>query len=241
TQYIGSWMLAAEFYRKNGLDLPSQERAMAAAIQDHLDRRTHGKVLLGGTGAIAAGVLSPVALEGARRCVAAPATCDAILTGLVDSLAGDATGGASLVIKAGTAAKVAGAIVERIDGRAANLAGGATGRTSFDALLEATPQMPTASGFINASKVCESGCLLPTVTEAEKKLVESIVKSGDRTGRKTEELIEAIAVREGMTSYSGKYGANKGFDHVLVGKNDEVTIIVDSKQMNNGAFKLGRS
>jgi len=98
--------------------------------------------------------------------------------------------------------------------------------------------MPTASGLINASKVCESGCLLPTVTASERALVESIVATGDRTGLKTEQLIEAIAKREGLTSYSAKYGSNNGFDHVLVAPDGTVTIIVDSKQMRNGTFRL---
>lgn len=78
-QYIGSWDLKAEFYRKNGLDVPSQERAMAAAIQDELDRKTHGKVLIGGTATITAVGLSPVALAAARGCLSKPASCDAIL------------------------------------------------------------------------------------------------------------------------------------------------------------------
>ncbi len=139
---------------------------------------------------------------------------------------------------AGFAAKAAEKAVEGIGAKAAAAANNLQGRQGFEALLQATPQMPTASGLINASKVCESGCLLPTVTASERALVESIVATGDRTGLKTEQLIEAIAKREGLTSYSAKYGSNNGFDHVLVAPDGTVTIIVDSKQMRNGTFRL---
>lgn len=87
---------------------------MAAAIQDQIDRKTHGKVLIGGTAVITAAGLSPVALAAARSCLSKPASCDAILTGVVDAVASEATGGASLVVGAGTAAKTAELIVENV-------------------------------------------------------------------------------------------------------------------------------
>ncbi|WP_447610686.1 hemagglutinin repeat-containing protein [Stenotrophomonas maltophilia] len=122
TQYVGSWNLRADFYRKNGLDVPSQEQAMAAAIQDQIDRKTHGKVLIGGTAVITAAGLSPVALAAARGCLSKPASCDAILTGVVDAVASEATGGASLVVGAGAAAKTAELIVENVARKGASVA-----------------------------------------------------------------------------------------------------------------------
>ncbi len=107
---------------QDGLDVPSQEQAMAAAIQDQIDRKTHGKVLIGGTAVITAAGLSPVALAAARGCLSKPASCDAILTGVVDAVASEATGGASLVVGAGAAAKTAELIVENVARKGASVA-----------------------------------------------------------------------------------------------------------------------
>ncbi|WP_146260327.1 hypothetical protein [Stenotrophomonas maltophilia] len=139
TQYVGSWNLRADFYRKNGLDVPSQEQAMAAAIQDQIDRKTHGKVLIGGTAVITAAGLSPVALAAARGCLSKPASCDAILTGVVDAVASEATGGASLVVGAGAAAKTAELIVENVARE------GASGGALSD-MGRSIPQLPKSGG-----------------------------------------------------------------------------------------------
>lgn len=95
---------------------------MAAAIQDQIDRKTHGIVLIGGTAVITAAGLSPVALAAARGCLSKPASCDAILTGVVDAVASEATGGASLVVGAGAAAKTAELIVENVARKGASVA-----------------------------------------------------------------------------------------------------------------------
>ena len=70
-------------------------------------------------------------------------------------------------------------------------------------------------------------------------LAGDIALFGDSTGKQTEKLFTVIAERTGMTVLAGgKYGSNNGFDLVLQGTNGEVTIILDAKQMANGAFKL---
>ncbi|MDG6894669.1 hypothetical protein [Volucribacter amazonae] len=38
----------------------------------------------------------------------------------------------------------------------------------------------------------------------------------------------------------GKYGSNNGFDHVLMGK-DGTIIIIDSKQLRNGAIQVSNN
>ncbi len=73
-------------------------------------------------GRLSAAGLSPVALAAARGRLSKPASCDAILTGVVDAVASEATGGASLVVGAGAAAKTAELIVENVARKGASVA-----------------------------------------------------------------------------------------------------------------------
>ena len=98
---------------------------------------------------------------------------------------------------------------------------------------------PTASGYVNATKVCQSSCVLAAQTSEQQALVQTILRDGDREGRLTEKLINSIGASEGYTVLSGgKYGANNGFDHVFESASGDVTLVIDSKQINNGTFKL---
>lgn len=83
----------------------------------------------------------------------------------------------------------------------------------------------------DSSKVCKAACELKPTSNAEKALIADIVKNGDKSGKKTELLIQDLADRSGYKVIDGgKYQGNKGFDHVLLGK-DGTVIIVDSKQL----------
>ncbi|WP_429945934.1 DUF637 domain-containing protein [Bibersteinia trehalosi] len=89
----------------------------------------------------------------------------------------------------------------------------------------------TENGFINGSKVCKAACELKPTSNAEKALIADIVKNGDKSGKKTELLIQDLADRSGYKVIAGgKYKGNQGFDHVLQGK-DGTVIIIDSKQL----------
>jgi filamentous hemagglutinin len=137
---------------------------------------------------------------------------------------------------AGTGASVAGAA------GAAGAAATAEERASSStlaAVTEAPAVAPTASGYVNATKVCASGCVLATSTPDQQALVSTILRDGDQSGQLTETLINSIGSSEGYTILSGgKYGGNNGFDHVFVDSSGNVTLLIDSKQINNGAFTL---
>ncbi|TCK01874.1 hypothetical protein EV694_0508 [Volucribacter psittacicida] len=99
----------------------------------------------------------------------------------------------------------------------------------------------TDKGYVNPSKVCQSACELKPTSNQERDLIESIVKNGDRTGVKTEQLITSLAERSGFEVISdGKYRGNNGFDHVLVGKDGSI-VIIDSKQLRNGAIQVSNN
>ena len=96
----------------------------------------------------------------------------------------------------------------------------------------------TKSGYINSTKICDSACILKPTSNTERALIDDIVKNGDPLGSKTEGLIADLAKRSGYTPLKGgKYGTNNGFDHVLLGK-DGTVVIIDSKQIKNGAVKV---
>lgn len=78
--------------------------------------------------------------------------------------------------------------------------------------------------------------VLKPTNELEKKLIDDIVSSGDLTGSKTEQLFNSLAERSGYHVLAGgKYRGNNGFDHVWQAKDGSI-VIVDSKQLRNGAL-----
>ncbi|NOL52581.1 hypothetical protein [Pelistega suis] len=96
----------------------------------------------------------------------------------------------------------------------------------------------TSNGFINAQKVRDLAYVLKPTNELEKKLLDDIVSSGDLTGSKTEQLFNSLAERSGYKVLDGgKYRANNGFDHVWQAKDGSI-VIVDSKQLRNGALQV---
>ena len=186
-------------------------------------------------GAITGGLaLGPEAVGGVVAAVKACAANPVLCANQAAITAGDVAAGSAM--PAGTGASVAGAA------GAAGAAATAEGRASSStlaAVTEAPAVAPTASGYVNATKVCASGCVLATSTPDQQALVSTILRDGDQSGQLTETLINSIGSSEGYTILSGgKYGGNNGFDHVFVDLSGNVTLLIDSKQINNGAFTL---
>lgn len=108
--------------------------------------------------------------------------------------------------------------------------------------MQQTGVEPSTSEYINSSKVTMGGQTV-SLTGEQQALVARIVAEGDQTGMLTENLVESIAKGDSgnFTILSGgKYGSNNGFD-LVVQSSDGSLIILDAKQMNSGAFKLGTS
>ncbi len=66
-----------------------------------------------------------------------------------------------------------------------------------------------------------------------------LFQTGLMLGKATEELFNSLAVQNGFKVLSGgKYGGNKGFDHVWKAADGSVVVIVESKQIKNGTVQL---
>jgi hypothetical protein len=115
-------------------------------------------------------------------------------------------------------------------------------RAGIGAVQELTPAAVSSGGNLSAGSINRAGYSLTDLAPAERNIALDIMVNGDNLGTKTEQLTSMIAQRQGWTELAGgKYGggSNNGFDHVLLGPNGQVTIVLDSKQINNGAASLG--
>lgn len=111
----------------------------------------------------------------------------------------------------------------------------------IEKLSEDLKTTSTAGAFINTSKVTKYSLLDGKLNAAERNWARQIANGFDKKGELSEKLVNSVARRQGYKLLDGKYGGNKGFDHVLVGK-DGVVIIVETKQFSSkGAIQLGRS
>ena len=99
----------------------------------------------------------------------------------------------------------------------------------------------TDKGSISSTKVGDYGISYSPVTKAEKDIADSIMKNGDLTGGKTEELTRLMAQRMNAAELSGgRYYSDqrRGFDIVLGGPKDS-TLIIESKQPRaDGSIQL---
>ena len=167
-------------------------------------------------------------------CAANLPACGALLYSIATSQTTVAVAEAALLAAAGVAFPGS---ISGVVGATGSITRTAT--TVIDAVGKDVPAISTVKGFLNATKGCTSGCTLSGLTKAEQDIAYEIAIVGDSTGRLTENLFTQIAQRTGTTVLAGgKYGSNNGFDLVLQGANGEVTIILDAKQMTNGAFSL---
>lgn len=120
----------------------------------------------------------------------------------------------------------------------ASLGNGA--QKALDAVLTTPSAEPTSSGYINSTKICQSSCVVDGLTSSQEALLQSIVRNGDKSGFLTESLVDSVAESGNYNIMGGtKFGSNNGLDHVLERPDGSVTIIVDSKQINNGSVRLG--
>ncbi|GLS17776.1 hypothetical protein GCM10007874_07910 [Labrys miyagiensis] len=101
----------------------------------------------------------------------------------------------------------------------------------------------TTNGFISATKISINGTTI-ALDVTEQAILQQIMRNGDASGALTEQLFNLIAASDrGATLLAGgAYGPGliNGFDHVLE-MADGTIIIVDSKQLANGALQLGSS
>ncbi len=111
--------------------------------------------------------------------------------------------------------------------------------SGLSALTEMTPVSASAGGTYSAKGINSNAFVMTDLTAAEQALAARVAARADGGGALTEQLVESVAQRQGLTSLAGgKYGSNNGYDHVLEGAGGNVTILLDSKQMVNGATKV---
>lgn len=112
------------------------------------------------------------------------------------------------------------------------------GTKEFEFINEAVS--PNSSGTVNKTKIKNAGQEIIVNSLENKKLVQKIIKEGDRSGELTEELVNKLAKeKKYVLIEGGKYGSNNGIDHILVSKDGSSLIILDSKQMSkSGTFSI---
>ena len=111
----------------------------------------------------------------------------------------------------------------------------------FSQASKAEPAMPSRSGNVSQAKNCAYGFCASAQTAEEQGLVQQIKAGKDINGSLTEQVLESAAKREGYQVLDGgKYGSNNGFDLVLQHPDGSVTVVVEAKQMKDGAFQLSK-
>jgi hypothetical protein len=137
-------------------------------------------------------------------------------------------------------ARIAAPVITSLDSTATTVTKGvANDFGGIGGLADMTAVSPSASGYINSSKLNGSGYFLTDLTQQEQSLVQQVAAGGDKYGSITEQLVDSVADRQGWNVLSGgSYGSGNGFDHVLQNADGTTTIIVDSKQISNGTVKL---
>ena len=101
------------------------------------------------------------------------------------------------------------------------------------------PVSPATSGGVSATKMSSNGVSILVTNPADQALAQNVINNGDPAGTVTEALVSSVAKQDGVVELTGgKYGSNNGFDHVFQNPDGTVTIIMDSKQLPNGAASL---
>jgi hypothetical protein len=176
------------FGNKGGSPTPEQ-----LAMPGGVPHPTAGLAIAGAvTGGLA---LGPEAVTGIAAAVKACASNPVLCANQAAITAGDVAAGSAM--PAGTGASVAGAAWAA--GAAAATAEGRASTSTLAAVTEAPAAVPTASGYVNATKVCESGCVLAASTPDQQAMVSTILRNGDQSGQ----LTDSIGRSEGYTILSG--------------------------------------
>ncbi|MGC4060792.1 MAG: hypothetical protein QM749_08055 [Aquabacterium sp.] len=223
TMYLDSAIKNADFYAKNGLKQPTLADLQVAAQRDAGIRANLGTATK--TALAASATLNLVAL--------APTTLGWVLAHPVEA----STAG---IISAETAAAITSGAVTPTSLAPMLSAGGMKVVTTMGEAVSGQAAKATAGGYINAAKVCESGCAITGLSQSEQALVTQIQAGKDTGGQLTEQLLESVASRTGSTVLAGgKYGGNNGFDLVLKNADGTITVVMDGKQvLQSGAFSL---
>jgi len=223
TMYLDSAIRGADFYKQNGLQQPTAAQLREAATRDESIRSK-----LGGATTTALAASASLSLVGL-----APTTLTWVLSNPIQATSAG-------IISAETAAAITSGAVTPTTLAPMLGTGGMKAVTSIDAAVSGSAAKATAGGYVNAAKVCESGCAVTGLTAVEQGLVTQIQAGKDSAGTLTEQLLTSVATRTGSTVLSGgKYNGNNGFDLVLKNADGTVTVVMDGKQMTqSGAFAL---
>ncbi|WP_195714694.1 hypothetical protein [Neisseria brasiliensis] len=105
--------------------------------------------------------------------------------------------------------------------------------------LDNAATVATARGYVNKTKIKVGQTELKVTSATDKQLLKTIREGRDTTGKATEKLFDSLAEQNGFKVLSGgKYGGNKGFDHVWQAADGSVVVLVESKQIRNGTVQL---
>ena len=105
--------------------------------------------------------------------------------------------------------------------------------------LDQAVTVGTARGYINQSKIKVGKTEIAVTSHSDKQLLDIAHQGKDATGKATEQLFDSLAKQNGFQVLrGGKYGGNKGFDHVWRAQDGSVVVVVESKQIRNGAVQL---
>jgi len=111
--------------------------------------------------------------------------------------------------------------------------------TGLSAVADLNGVSSTLSGNLSKAKLQSNSFSITDLSATEQRWTQEVLANGDPAGKITEELVNSVAERQGLTVLTGgKYGSNNGFDHVLQSADGTVTILLDSKQMAKGAAKV---
>ena len=119
--------------------------------------------------------------------------------------------------------------------------------TKIDDILSISKQkdISIAKNSISGKIVSNDGYKVSYDTKKYGQEINDIIKHGDATGAKTEKIVDGI-LRDNpnLVVYNGKYGGNKGIDHLVYNKKTGEYWVIDSKQiaktktLESGGIKL---
>ena len=119
--------------------------------------------------------------------------------------------------------------------------------TKIDDILSISKQkdISITKNSISGKIVSNDGYKVSYDTKKYGQEINDIIKNGDATGAKTEKIVDGI-LRDNpnLEVYNGKYGGNKGIDHLVYNKKTGEYWVIDSKQiaktktLESGGIKL---
>ena len=119
--------------------------------------------------------------------------------------------------------------------------------TKIDDILSISKQkdISITKNSISGKIVSNDGYKVSYDTKKYGQAINDIIKNGDATGAKTEKIVDGI-LRDNpnLEVYNGKYGGNKGIDHLVYNKKTGEYWVIDSKQiaktktLESGGIKL---